>query len=323
VPAGVAFYAKLARHPVSAGTEGGAVAVDPAVIAAVRTVPHVLFRITAPDRTHGRVGIVPLDRPNAPPVVTGLSCDRVYATLDHGLCLQASRGVFTRYRAIAFDRTLTEQHAFSLPGAPSRTRVAPTASLAASTVFVSGDSYASGGFSTRTAIYDLRSGTTLGDLESFAVSRDGQLFKRQDFNFWGVTFRSDGERFYATLGTSGALYLVEGSVSARSLKVIGTDVECPSLSPDGTRLVYKARHREGTRVFWRLNVLDLTRGTRSELPETRTVDDQPEWLDSEHVLYALPREGTGSSDVWVIGADGSGTPHILVANAFSPAVVRP
>ena len=39
--------------------------------------------------------------------------------------------------------------------------------------------------------------------------------RRADFNFWGVTFARDGNRFYATLGTGGKTYLVEGDVAAR------------------------------------------------------------------------------------------------------------
>jgi hypothetical protein len=298
--------------------------VDHAAIAAARGRPHVLFRITALGPAYGRVGLVPLDAPSSTPVVTGLSCDRVYATAVHGLCLQASRGMLTTYRAIAFDGAFAETHTFSLPGAPSRTRVAPAAPRGASTVFVSGDSYAGGAFSTRTSVYDLSAHSVLGDLESFTVARDGRPFKEQDFNFWGVTFREDGDRFFATLGTGGRIYLVDGSVSGRSMSVAGEGVECPALSPDGTRLVYKSRRVTAGRVEWRLRVRDLASGTDIDLAETRNVDDQAEWLDAGHVLYALPRAsaGSGSADVWVTRADGTGTPEVFVADAFSPAVVR-
>ena len=65
-------------------------------------------------------------------------------------------------------------------------------------------------------LYDLRNGTTIANLEEFAVSLDGKPIKRRDFNYWGVTFTSDHERFYATLSTAGKLYLVEGNVAARN-----------------------------------------------------------------------------------------------------------
>jgi hypothetical protein len=326
VVVGVVGYAVYARRGTEAVAPAGAAAIpiDAARIAEIRRQPHILFRMTALGPAYGRIGIVALDNPSGPPVVTGLACDRVHATIDNGLCLQAARGVLTTYRAVAFDSAFTERHGFTLAGAPSRTRIAPTAPLGASTVFVSGDSYASGGFSTRTTIFDLRNNAVIGDLETFAVTRDGQPFKRQDFNFWGVTFRDDGDRFYATLGTGGALHLVEGSVSQRRITVIGADVECPALSPDGTRVVYKARQVSGGRVFWRLRVLDLASRASAEVSETRNVDDQAEWLDNQQVLYALPREGTGtgSSDIWMAPADGTGAPRILVSDAYSPAVVR-
>ena len=50
--------------------------------------------------------------------------------------------------------------------------------------------------------------------------------------------------------------------------------------------------------------------------------DQVEWLDDQRVLYELPRSGSAKTDVWVIPADGSGTPAILVPHACSPSVVR-
>jgi hypothetical protein len=326
VAAGIGGYAVFGRRPAAGAVaaSGGGDPVDSVRLSQIRSAPHVLFRITALGASYGRVGIVPVANPEAPPVVAPLMCDRLYASDVNGLCLQASRGVLTTYRAIAFDRSLAQQHEFTLGGAPSRTRVAPTAPLASATVFVSGDSYAAGGFSTRTTIFDLKEKRVVGDLETFAVTKDGQPFKRQDFNFWGVTFRDDGDRFYATLSTGGVLHLVEGSVAGRSMTVIGVDVECPSLSPDGKRVAYKARMVERGRVIWRLRVRDLATGAITELREARNIDDQAEWLDNGNILYALPREGagSGSSDVWAASADGTGAPRMFIANAFSPAVVR-
>lgn len=317
---GYTLYSRSAVGPVT--IDPGSVVADDIRIFAIRQRPHVVFRVTTLDSAHGLVGIVPLDDPAAAPVVAGIACDRVYASQQNALCLQADRGVFTTYRAVSLDAGLREQHSFPLEGAPSRTRVAPTAALGASTVFVSGDSYASGSFSTRTTIFNLEGRTPIGDLETFTVERDGQPFKKIDFNFWGVTFAADGDRFYATLATGGQLFLVQGSVSARHMKVIGTDVECPMLSPDGTRVAYKRRIVSGGLVTWGLRVMDLDTRAVTDLPETRNVDDQPEWLDDDHVLYALSREGTGSSDVWAVRADGTGEPRLFIPDAFSPAVVR-
>jgi hypothetical protein len=60
------------------------------------------------------------------------------------------------------------------------------------------------------------------------------------------------------------------------------------------------------------------------LAETRSVDDQAEWLDDGHLLYSLPEgnQPTAVTDTWVVPADGGGTPSLLARAAFSPAVQR-
>lgn len=59
------------------------------------------------------------------------------------------------------------------------------------------------------------------------------------------------------------------------------------------------------------------------LAETRSVDDQVQWLDDSTLLYALSRDDAEvTSDIWQIPADGTGRPAILVPQAASPAVVR-
>ena len=322
VVVGVGAYVAYSRSGSAGPKAPAATPPDPARLAEMRRQPHLLFRITSLGSDYGRVGVVSLSAPGEAPFVTDLTCDRVHASADYGLCLQADRGVLTTYRALAFGKDFTRHFDFPLQGAPSRTRMSATAPLAASTVFVSGDSYSSASFSTRTTLYDLRLNRILADLETFAVMRDGKAFKNQDFNFWGVTFKEDGDGFYATLGTSGTRLLVQGSIRERSMTVIGSDVECPMLSPDGTRLVFKNRVLEGGRLSWRLRVIDLRSRGLTDLAETRTVDDQAEWLDDRRVLYSLPRVGTGSSDVWVVPADGGGAPEVFVRDAFSPAVVR-
>jgi hypothetical protein len=249
----------------------------------------------------------------------------VHAAKDGGLCLQAQRGMLTSYEALAFDGSFAVRHTFKLAGAPSRTRTSPDGRSAASTVFVNGDSYSANGFSTRTTIFNIAAGMPAGDLEEFRVEQNGQTFKAADFNFWGVTFQPDGDRFYATLATGGRILLVEGVVSTRTLRVMREGIECPSLSPDGRRLVFKSRTSEAGRRVWHLHVFDLVSHAETALSESRSVDDQAEWLDTDHVLYGLSREqaGSGTSDIWVVRADGTGTPRLFVRDASSPAVVRP
>ena len=106
---------------------------------------------------------------------------------------------------------------------------------------------------------------------------------------------------------------MEGDVQTRRAEVVADGVECPSLSPDETRVAFK--RRQGN--TWRLHVLDLATGRETPLSETRNVDDQVEWLDDNRILYGLIK------DVWVVPADGGGQPRIYVHDALSPAVVRP
>ncbi len=134
-------------------------------------------------------------------------------------------------------------------------------------------------------------------------------------NFWGVTFTRDSDRFYATLATGGNIYLVEGSVRERTLRTIHDDVECPSLSPDETRIAYKKRAGPGGKR-WRLHVLDLTTMREAPLAETRSVDDQVEWLDDRRVLYGLEEQ------IWMAPADGSGSPRRFAERGDSPTVLR-
>ena len=274
--------------------------------------PFVMFRTTVLDSGYGQLATVLLDGLSRSRVPLGLSCERAYFAGDHGVCLTAERGVITTYHAFIFDNALQSRHRLSLQGIPSRTRVSPDGRYVAITVFVSGHSYTPGSFSTLVEIYRTDDGSRVAELEQFTVERDGKLFRDIDFNFWGVTFAADGNRFYATLGTGGQNYLVEGDLAARHARVIHAGVECPSLSPDGQRVAFKRLTKSG----WHLYVVDLRIGAETPLAEMRSVDDQVEWLDDSQILYAF------GNDIWVVPADGSGASAIFLTNAYSPAVVR-
>ncbi len=274
--------------------------------------PFVLFRTSALGQTYGQLVAVPLDHLTGPVTPTGLGCERAYFAGGHGVCLTADRGVVTSYQAYIFDSTLKPRHKLPLQGIPSRTRVSPDGRQASITVFVSGDSYAPGSFSTRTAVFRTDDGSKIAELENFTVERDGQPFRAVDFNFWGVTFADDGHRFYATLATGGQNYLIEGDLTKQHARVLRSGVECPSLAPDGRRVAFKRLTKSG----WQIYVLDLDSNRELPLAETRSVDDQVEWLGNDRILYALER------DIWVMPADGSGTPSVFLADAYSPAVIR-
>jgi hypothetical protein len=92
-------------------------------------------------------------------------------------------------------------------------------------------------------------GRIVADLEEFTVTRDGQRISNKDFNFWGVTFTPDTRHFYATLSTNRQHFLVKGDIADRSVAVVRDNVECPSLSPNATRIAYKKRFMVDGQVF--------------------------------------------------------------------------
>jgi hypothetical protein len=281
----------------------------------------ILFRSTVPDTTFGKVAFVPFDRPDAAWAVSELTCDRVYFQRGRGVCEMIDSALVPPYAVVVFDGRLTSSAARPLSGVPNRARVSPDGRRAALTVFESGHSYAEGGFSTRTTILDAATGDTIGDLEKFTVTRDGRPFKAVDFNFWGVTFTADGNRFFATLRTAGVNYLIDGDVDRQTARVIHTGVECPSLSPDERRLAFKKRTVGSLTVFWKVAVLDLATMTETVLEsETRSVDDQVDWLDDQHVVYHLPK--SGGADIWALRTDRAEEPRILVRGGYSPSVIR-
>src|SRR5207244_10456459 len=100
-------------------------------------------------------------------------------------------------------------------------------------------------------------GATPVHLEKFGGVRDKEPVKQIDFKFRGITFEAHPDRFYATLGTGGQTFLLHGDVKARRATVLHAGVECPSLSPDGRRIVFKKRQTDRGFVIWRLALLDL------------------------------------------------------------------
>lgn len=290
--------------------------------AAIEARPRIVFRNTALGASYGKVAMVPLGNPAGPRAITTTPCDRVYATPKNVVCLSSDRGFVTTYGAHILDNNMRQTQTLPLTGIPSRTRLSLDGSYAATTSFTSSDSYGSTSFSTRTVITPV-GGKTLGSLEDFTLIHDGESIKPIDRNYWGVTFAADDETFYATVAWAKHTWLVRGSIAGRKMVTLREDAECPSLSPDGMHIVYKQRGKlpPGT---WRLVDYNIASGKVTPLAETRSVDDQVEWLDDTHVIYGLPRTGSQAAvaDIWSVPTSGSGAPKLLIAQASSPAVIR-
>jgi hypothetical protein len=287
---------------------------------------RVVFRNTAAGAGYGLVASVPLAKPAGPRTMTDVACDRVYSTTKVSMCLRIDRGVVTTFSANLLDSRWRTERSWPLAGLPSRTRISADSKLIAFTAFVTGEAYATVGFSTATqiaAVGDGRKGKEYGNLEDFALTIDGTRVTAADRNFWGVTFTSDDNIFFATAATANHTWLVRGNLAARTLTSVRQTAECPSVSPDGTKIAYKKNVSTTATAYWGIAVLDLATGTETVLPEKRNVDDQPEWLDDGTLLYGLPRTAPGDSDIWSIGAGGGSAPVRFIQHAWSPSVVTP
>jgi hypothetical protein len=327
VLAGLCIVAAVVSAAIAVvGAKQDRVASDRAVSAARPKAERVLESgepfvvVRSLDRKHpanyGRLAVAPLNgaTPGAP-VLAGPACERTTFKAGTALCL--GRATATTFPVIQLDARMKVVHKLSLAGVPSRARISPDGHWGGVTSFLTGHSYAQPGqFSTAATILDLHTGKKVGDLEKdFTVTNGGKVIDDRDRNYWGLTFAADGDTFYATVSTKGQTWLIKGSISARRARTIHANVECPALSPDGTRIGYKKAVGHNPTI-WRFHVLDLATGKETPLAELRPLDDQVEWLDDGHLLY---REG---ETTWVVNADGSGQPRLWMRAADSPAVVR-
>ncbi|WP_435059801.1 hypothetical protein [Streptomyces sp. bgisy060] len=309
----VVVRARQNAAPGSGAEDGDPVAAAAAPAAVGR--PGAQLRVLS----NGLLSTVSLADPAGPRTVTSMRCDRAYTAGGTTACLTPAEAL-SGPKLLVLDEHLETRRTVPLTGLPNRTRVSADGRMVAWTLFVGGDSYAGGGFSTRTGILDTRTGRVIASLEDFAVFREGRRYRAADINVWGVTFAADDNRFYATLSSAGTRSLVEGDVAAGTLRTLADNVECPSLSPDGRRIAFKEAVDADPAKGWRVSVLDLATLRRTRLAETRSVDDQAAWLDGTTVAYALQRPD-GTNDVWTVPADGSGEPRLLVPGATSPAVL--
>jgi len=317
--AAVVIACAIAIGACGGGTAGGTTTTAADQGARVRALeasrPYVVMRWL--DRVHprdyGRLGVASAARPDGARALTPLSCDRVGFDGKVGLCALGAWKTRNRTAVTIFDRSFRPLHRLVLSGVPSRTRVSPDGRWGAVTTFVTGHAYAGGRFSTATTLIDLRRGRAAVNLERFRVTRGGSLVTARDRNFWGATFSRDGRTFYATMATGGRTYLVRMDLRTRTGRALRENAECPSLSPDETRIAYKKK--VGTPARWRFTVLDLRSGRETPLAERRPIDDQIAWLDDRDVLY------DNGEEVWTVPADGSGTPRRWARSAGSPQVV--
>ncbi|MGW1994555.1 hypothetical protein [Embleya sp. NPDC001921] len=264
-------------------------------------------------RTVAATGIDPAGNTGPSRIDSGLRCERFAVGAGTGVCLQTRGGPLPGTDALIVDGSMNVRRRIELAGTPSRARVSASGRMVSWTVFVTGESYNKTGFSTWTGILDTRTDYTLINIEAIPLTIDGKRYRSADVNYWGVTFAADDNRFYATVSTKGRTYLVEGDYANWEAHTVRENLECPSLSPDGTRIAFKKRSGSTT---WRLHVLDLATMRETPLAERANVDDQAAWLDDHTVMYGRDK------NVYAVPSDGTGAPRLLAAKAASPTVLR-
>jgi hypothetical protein len=311
--AGAYFYLSDApgwRTPPNATPNGDA--------SQVLASPFVMFRTLAPAERSGRVAMVPALTPETTRVFTKLSCARVHYAGGAGICLvEEPQGNQVVHAAYFFDRTLTHGKRLILAGVPTRARISPDGRRAAITVY--GEEEMPGGgerLATNTVLVDLSNGSVFARLREFALEGPGQPAADAALDYSSVAFGTDTDRFFATLSTTSNWYIVSGSLGARRLTIVAEGLASEALSPDGARLAVK--RRVGERGFWQAMVFDVATKAVEPLRHARSIDDQIEWLDRDHIAYHDATErGTG---IWALAIDGRSEPRLLIPDAYSPAV---
>jgi len=300
----------------------------PATTQPARRIPtrRLLFCDLSTNAHQGRLATVDLNGPREHELhfYDQLVCMRADFRGGNGICLHMNlNNPLSPNEAVIFDKEFRIKHVIPLAGVASRTRVSPNGEWGAVTVFTGVNSYASSRMSTKTTVIDIQTGTTLFDLEDLVVRNKGVVFKQPDFNFWGVTFTKDSRYFYATLSTGGRIYLIKANLATLQADVICENIECPSLSPDNARIAFKKRSLSGKRPTWHLAVLNLATLKETLLPEPEPIDQQVQWYDNHHVMYALPEFIVGKPVIMytkIIAADGSSPFKKLLSNADSPVI---
>ena len=211
-----------------------------------RVSPSILVRHTALDRSHGFLAAEYPEGSSMSRHATDLQCEAAHFAGGRGVCLAANRRSVTTLTTVLFDASFKPTARIPLAGSPSRARVSPDGRYASTTVFLFGHSYGTAEFSTETRIVDAATGATVIDnLEQLQVWRDGALMELADFNFWGVTFAANSNHFYATLGTHGRAYLVQGDIGSGRVTVVKEGIECPiSLAGQHAGGLQEARYRD-------------------------------------------------------------------------------
>lgn len=254
-------------------------------------------------------------------------CMRVHVSGDHGVCLSENTGLVSSFETTFFEAANIDVEIKSYASAlPSRARISPDGTFSAVTAFASGSSYVDIGSETTTlvTIDEIDSNRLLRGASQFEVLSSESRYDSFSVQYWGITFAEDEDEIYVTGFYDTAPEIMQGSLETMTIEPTGWIGSCPSLSPDGNTLVFKEMRQDGS---FELVMVDLQTNTKRKLGETRSVDDQVEWLDNDTILYALHPEGGDEAlqpefDIWMLNIAEGSEPELFLPNADSPAVAR-
>ena len=248
--------------------------------------------------------------------VTALRCDRLDLAGGHGICLTARAASSRPTRRSCSTQRPDTAHAAPVPGVPE-----PHAGLARrparprSTIFVGGDSYAPGQFSTRTSIVDVASGEVArADLERLHGRRTTarmiqgrlQLLGRDVHARWRALLRDARHRRAALphRGRRGDQRAPSSVTTSSARRSRPTARGSPS------------RRASASRSSGASTSSTSRRARRPRCRSTRSVDDQIAWLDNRRLAYGVGEE------VMEVPADGSAAPRLMLASATNPNRVQ-
>lgn len=294
------------------GSQAPLPSVDPETI-------RIAFVNRAPGDDYGKLAYIDRDNQRNQ---TELECDRVDLNANGGICLDSDSGIGGGGRGLVLGPDLNATLRFGI-NLPSRAAASPDGEVVAWTGFSLGHSYlAPGEFATTTQLVEVERGIGANLEDIFRTwDIDGSPLDDETRNYWGVTF-VDSDRFYATVGVGDTTSIVEGRISNSTMNVVFENATCPEISPDGSTLIVKER---GEGDFMQLVAIDVATGSRRNLAETRSVEDQVEFLNSSTIIYGLPNEAEGTEaqpawDVWSLDLNG-GQPQLIIPFADSPAAI--
>jgi len=285
---------------------------------------EVMFVNRVPGDDYGRLGIRHSDGSRT---LLAQDCLRVHIAADHGVCLSETDPVLGTFETTFFEASNPAETIKSYASAsPSRARISPDGTFSTVTAFISGGSYADIGIGETTTVVtidEVDSNVLLRGAGQFEVNAEQSRYQTFDANYWGLTF-VDQENFYITGFYDTLPEIMQGTLSTMTIEPTGWIGSCPSISPDGKTLVFKEQRPDG---HYDLVAVDVETQEKRLLGETRSVDDQVEWLDNDTILYALhPEDGDlglqPQFDIWELDLAEGSEPKMFLPSADSPAVAR-